>query len=163
MTPIFPVWAIKLCSGLVLLAAIVVPSCRYGYGKGKAAGDAEVAQMKADFADAALYAERTARETEQAHAQALADVAQQYEQDKSDAQDNHDRIVAGLRAGTVKLQDHWACPASGVPSAGPSPGLADAGADLREQGAADLIAAADECDAQVRGLQAVTQQDRASQ
>ena len=158
MSPTAILWAIRACVGLVVLA---VPFF-FGYSMGGKSARAELAQVKADYADAALYAERNARQQEQAHAKALADVAQQYEQDKTDAQESHARLVADLRRGTVRLQDHWTCP-SGVPATGPGTSLADEIARLREQGAADLIAAADECDAQVRGLQAVTKQDRASQ
>ena len=158
MSPTAILWAIRVCVGLVALA---IPF-GFGYSMGGKSARAELAQVKADYADAALYAERNARQQEQAHALALSAIAQEYEDDKEAAKRDHARLVADLRRGTVRLQDHWTCP-SGVPPVGPGTGSADEVARLREQGAADLIAAADECDAQVLGLQAVTQQDRASQ
>ena len=158
MNPAAILRVVRICAALVLLAVIVVPSCRFGYNKGAAAGNARADKMQADYNDAALYAERTARATEQAHAAALDAVATQYEQDKTDAQATHDRVVADLRRGAVKLQNHWTCP--DVSKVAASPGQPDDGADLRQSGAAALIAAADAADAQVRALQAVTQADR---
>ena len=159
MNPALTLWAIRLCVTFVVVAGLVGAGYVKGRAAGKAAGiEALQAHLAADAA-LAVAASEDARQQEQAHAQALADVAQQYEQDKQDAQDNHARLVADLRRGTVRLQDHWTCKAS-VPGAESGTGIADAGTDLRQAGAADLIAAADQCDAQVRGLQAVTVADR---
>lgn len=119
----------------------------------------KMAEKTAQVAQAATKASELARKQEQAHALALSAIAQEYEDDKEAAKRDHARLIADLRRGTVRMQDHWTCP-SGVPQVGASTGIADEIARLREQGAADLIAAADECDAQVRGLQAVTVRDR---
>ena len=119
----------------------------------------KMAEKTAQVAQAATKASELARQQEQAHAQALADVAQQYEQDKTDAQESHARLVANLRRGTVRLQDHWTCP-SGVPQVGTSTGIADEIARLQQESAGRIVEAVAECEAQVKGLQAVALADR---
>ena len=159
MIPAIPVWAIKLGVAAIVLSAVGV----FAYVQGRDAGAADSldklqAHLAAD-AVLAIAASEDARKAEQAHALALSAIAKDYEENKENAQRDHARLVADLRRGTVRLQDHWTCPAA-VPATGPGTGLADEVARLREQGAADLIAAADRCDAQVKGLQAATVKDR---
>ena len=149
---------IKAC----VLGVLVTGLWFHGYGKGRAAGTEALQRHLAADAVLAVAASEDARKQEQAHALALSAIAKEHEDDKEAAKRDHARLVADLRRGTVRLQDHWTCPAA-VSATGTGAGIADEIARLREQGAADLIAAADECDAQVLGLQAVTQQDRASQ
>lgn len=118
---------------------------------------AGVAHEAATTDRAKAAAEHAARLIEQQHAVEIANVAAQYERDKADAQFTHDRVVADLRAGTFKLRDHWRCDVSQTTA---GPGERDAGAELRSQGAADLVRLAAEADAQVRAAQAVIASDR---
>ena len=124
---------------------------------------ADIKQLRTDleFASAANDALVETLETERAHAADLARIAATYEQDKIDAQAAADRVVSDLRAHNLRLQNRWAgCPA--VPQATPTAGQPDAAADDRAESAGRIVRAAAECDATVRGLQAIVLADRAT-
>lgn len=106
--------------------------------------------------------EAMAREQEHRHAADMDRIAQEYLEELSNAKAESDRVVAGLRAGTIRLQDRWrGCGESpGVPDPFAGTRAPDAVTIDREQGAADLVHAARECDAQVRGLQSIIRKDR---
>lgn len=110
-----------------------------------------LAQVEADR----QASEREARAKEAEQRAALDDVAAQYEQEKADAQAAADSTIADLRSGTVRLRQHWqGCVATAALSrAAASAAVADDGAELREQGAGDLVSVGEACDAQIRGLQ----------
>jgi hypothetical protein len=132
------------------------------FSDGYQAKAAEVAKQ-----DAKAKADADKRET--AMRDAYNALANRYEQDKADAQATHDRDVAALHAGTLKLQDRWTCP--GVPSPSIASRERDAAAT---QALADRTAAAIEIvsigydadkreadlDAQVKALQGILQADR---
>lgn len=124
--------------------------------------EAEIAAERAEMAEAVRQAEADAREAERQATQRIAEVAQQYEQEKRDAQDAADRVVADLRAGNLRLHQRWqAALATGELSrAATAAGEPDAAADDRIESAGRIVRAAAECDAQVRGLQAVIRADR---
>jgi hypothetical protein len=117
--------------------------------------------------DAKAKVEADKRET--AMRDAYNALASKYEQDKADAQATHDRDVAALHAGTLKLQDRWTCPGVSGPSiasrerdAAATQALAD-----RTQAAIEIVSIgydADkreaDLDAQVRALQGILQADR---
>lgn len=114
--------------------------------------NAELKRLNADL----LAAQEKARIA----AERLASIGAQYEKEKADAEAEHKRVVAGLRNGDIKLREHWQCPS--VPATpGASPAEPDRSAELRSEGAADLVRIAAECDAQIKGLQQVTEADRA--
>lgn len=122
---------------------------------------ADIKKLRADLelAAAANDALVETLDAERAKAAELADIAAKYEQEKTDAQAAADRTIADLRAGNVRLQHRWAgCPA--VPQATPAAGQPDGAADDRAESAGRIVRAAAECDAQVRGLQAVILADR---
>ena len=105
--------------------------------------------------DALRNSERR-REAEQVRAQRMYEIAAQAEQERIDAQAAADRTIADLRAGTVRLREHWqGCPEPRLPGVDPAPGEPDAAPDRRAEGAGAIVRAAAECDAQVRGLQRV--------
>jgi hypothetical protein len=123
---------------------------------------AEVAKQ-----DAKAKAAADSRET--AMRDAYNALASKYEQDKADAQATHDRDVAALHAGTLKLQDRWTCP--GVPSPSIASRERDAAATQaladRTQAAIEIVSIgydADkreaDLDAQVKALQGILQADR---
>lgn len=122
---------------------------------------ADVAESELAFATAANDALVETLEIERYHAQDLARIAAEYEQDKIDAQAAADRVVADLRADNLRLSKRWAgCPA--VPQAAATAGQPDAAADDRAESAGRIVRAAAECDAQVRGLQAIVLADRSA-
>lgn len=161
MTPSQIILTIKACILLGLLGL--------AYYLGGASARVDLAQYKtkvmastAKAADLATKAERIARLTEQAHALALSQVADQYERDKQDAQAIADRLVADLRAGNVKLHQRWQAAQATAKLSGAVASAAelDAAQREREGSAVRIIAAADRCDAQVKGLQEVIRADR---
>lgn len=122
----------------------------------------EIAEERAEMAEAVRKAEADARAAEQAAAGRIAAVAQRYEQEKSDAQAAADRVVSDLRAGNLRLHQRWqaALATGGLSRAATATGEPDAAPDDRSQSAGRIVRAAAECDAQVRGLQAVILADR---
>lgn len=128
----------------VLGAALVVGALAWMWTGRYAAG---YRAAEADAEKAALVAQGKARMTERRHAIALDVIADRYEKDKRDAQDENDRVRRDLRAARLRLREHWTCPAQ------PGTGEPDAGAGLREAGAGSLVQIGREADAHVRGLQ----------
>lgn len=149
---------IRVYAAIALVLLLGVGVWYYGhtrYEAGIAAGTAKVEAIQTRAAQALVAAEQSARAIEQAKAAQLATVAQQYEQDKAHAQATADRVIADLRAGNLRLRDQWqGCPASGVPGDAAGGVKPDGDAQLRSEGASDLVRLAAEADAQIRGLQA---------
>ena len=151
-----PIWA-WVAAGL-LSAGLFYGHTRYVAGE-------QAVQVKFDAyrnnviakTHAALIA---ARRAETAQAGAIAAITEQLHQDKAHALAKQNSVIAGLRAGTVRLQKHWRCDASVSQAAGGS-GRADDGAELRGNSAGRVIGAGAQCDAQVRALQAVILAERA--
>lgn len=155
-------WA---CAVLVVILAVGGIGYRLGSSHGRIAlaeYKADVAAKTAKVADLATKAERIARETENAHAAQLNDVATQYEADKRAIETNADRLVSDLRSDNRRLHKRWqvAQAAASVSGTQPSPGEPDAAERERQDSAARIIAAADQCDAQVAGLQEIIRADR---
>jgi len=160
---------IRVYAALALAGLLAVGIWYYGhtrYAAGELAGNTKVAQLTAQHAEqlqhlAELSAQsvEAARTAEDAQAQAFADIAARYEQDKVHAQEQADHVIADLRAGTLRLRKQWTCPSTTapteVPSSAASTGQLDGGAELRAKDAGDLVRIGAECDAQVRGLQAL--------
>lgn len=103
-----------------------------------------------------------ARATEQRHSADLNRIARENLQQSQEASDAaYARAIADARAG--KLRNVWTCPvtpAARMPSVAAGPGKPDEGADDRAEAIGRILRIAAECDAQVKGLQAVTQSDR---
>lgn len=148
-------------AGGVFAAALLwwAASSAYGwaYGNGYNAANVRAERVIAEFIEAEREASERARRAEQAAVQAFADAADEYERGKNDAQVAADRTIADLRAGNVRLRDHWqGCAAtSHVSGDATAAALADAAAELRRAGAGALVSIGDSCDAQIRGLQRV--------
>ena len=147
----------------ILLGLLLASMLGLGYAlwmAERAGAQADKAKAEAESAKAAADMLVEVIEAERAHAADLARIATTYEQEKIDAQAAADRVVADLRADNLRLSKRWAgCPA--VPEAAATAGEPDAAADDRIESAARIVRAAAECDAQVRGLQAVILADRA--
>lgn len=125
-------------------------------------GRADRAQEAAERTAAQLRDATTALETERGYTKRLHEIAAQHEKDKADAEAAADRTIADLRAGTLQLRQHWqGCVATSRLSASePAAGFADDASRLRAEGAGALVRLADQCDAQVKGLQAIVMADR---
>jgi hypothetical protein len=143
--------------GGVVVVAVLVFSHGCAYRMGGASDRAALAENRRAWAEQVAHAEKVARETEQRHAKSMAAIAEQHEKDKRDAEGAQRALVDALRAGNLRLQDRWAgC----VSEAGRTAAELDAAKRDREESAARIIAAADQCDAQNRGLQDVIRADR---
>ena len=115
------------------------------------------AESRASQLDANLKASEAARKAEQAQADKFQAIAQQYEQDKTDAEDRASKLAADLRAERVRLRPEWRCE---VPASATSSGQRDAGTALRAESASRIIGNAAEADAQIRQLQAILRAER---
>lgn len=125
---------------------------------------ADIAQLRTDkqsLTDALAYTNRTL-EAERGKAQALAQIATDYEAEKRAIETAAERTVADLRSGNVRLHQRWqaAIATSELSRAVASAAEPDGSAADRQESAGRIIAAADQCDAQVRGLQQVIEADR---
>ena len=156
---------------LYALAAALLASLVWGgwQWRGKQAAQTDAAEARTTLAEYRQEAaekiarfEVEARATEQRHAADLTRIGREHKEAMTDAQAAADRLVADLRAGNVRLQDRWrgCVAASGVPGSAGSAAGSDAGARDREESAGRIVLAARQCDAQVKGLQAVILSDR---
>lgn len=136
---------------LILLAATGVQTARLHYQEGRNAN------LAAALGKAQADAQIAARKAEAEKAQAIATIADKYEQDKRDADEAQKRLVGDLRAGAVKLQDRWrGC----VSDAAATAAERDAAAADRDASAARVVRAARDADDQIRALQAIVKADR---
>ena len=114
----------------------------------------QVVKEQAALAAAQVEASESARLDEQNMARAANAAAAAYEQGKADAEQAAADVVAGLRAGNLRLRDQWqGCQARGVPGVAGSASEPDAAADDRNDSAGRIVRAGAACDAQVIGLQ----------
>lgn len=122
-----------------------------------AVGETALALVARDAAAARAEFEAGARLTERTHQADLAALEESHRDRFDEAQREGERVTADLRAGNLRLRQHWqGCAAtSAVSAAAGAVGGADEGAELREAGSGDLVRIAAECEAQVIGLQDV--------
>lgn len=118
-------------------------------GQKSAEDDLSAAQSEIDQLTTVVAKERT-------DAKAANALAARYEKEKTHAQTESDRLVAELRAGNSRLHDRWqaAIHTAALSQAVASASQPDGRADDRYESAGRIIGAADQCDAQVRALQA---------
>lgn len=154
-------WKYSAIALAVLAVAVFIAAIIFRGSAIRAGSERDAAHAERDQARAEVVSLIAVIESERAKSQALANIATQYEKEKADAQAVAVRTIADLRAGNLRLRKLWTCPppiaTSGEPAASGEP---DGEAELREQGAADLVRLAAEADAQIRGLQAVVRADR---
>lgn len=114
------------------------------------------AEGERDAARAELTQANRIIATERARTAAANALAAQYEQEKADAQAASDRVVADLRAGNQRLHDRWqaALATAGLSATAAAAAGADGGPADRYESAGRIVRAAEECAAQVKGLQA---------
>lgn len=159
-----PLWAWVLLAALVCIG---VQQWRVSHYKAQVASITANHAVEAQrVAELATKASEAARAAEHTQAAAFDAIAQQYEQDKTDAQAKADRTIAELRTGNLRLRDMWATQARASEVAA-SAGQPDAAADGCSGVAIDLFRAIDpivqQQDAQIRGLQAVLRAERSEQ
>lgn len=159
--------SLNLILALIIAAFVAVTGAAVvGYNKGEAS-----AQKTAKIAmDEHLAKDVAAEDAARAAAQKAADrqnvaqneVSGDYEKGKKDAEDASKNVVAGLRAGSLRLRDRWAACEAGasLPRPTPSPSEPDASTGDREASAGRIIQAAKQCDAQVIGLQNILRLER---
>ena len=151
---------LMLASAVLAVAAVI--GCAFFRAR-SAVSDlrADAAEQRAAQSEAQLRAVNAARAQEQAAAARVAVLADQYEQDKLNAEAAGKRTADDLRAGNIKLRQLWqGCQANRVPGTAAAPGEPDAAAEDRIDGARDLVRAAAEADAQIRGLQEFIRAER---
>lgn len=130
-----------------------------GWGKAVKA-ELALSKVERDAAQQVALAETRARQAEHRHAADMARIGLEHQEALKDAQASSDRLVADLRAGTVRLQDRWRSCAARLPGVGASSGGADEEARLQAESLGRIDRAVAQCEAQIIGLQGVTQSDR---
>lgn len=160
MTAFFIKWGIILA----VASSLLFGAYRWAFNRGDAHGRAEVqALFDAHLADDAKAAAEAKEAQEQAEAAARAAekeqqkrydaLAEQFEREKQESEDAYHRDVAALRAGNLKLRKQWqGCQAS-LPGAEDPAAEPDGLAELREEGAADLVRLNRDADTWIRDLQ----------
>jgi hypothetical protein len=118
------------------------------------------AEQRADGLAQDLKQSEAARVAEHAQAVRFGLAANQYEQDKTNAEANASQLAADLRAERVRLRPAWRCPAAGVPGVAASAGQPDAAANDRAESAGRVVRASADADAQIRALQAILKSER---
>lgn len=119
------------------------------------AGQREIAALRADIDAQRMQAEVEARAAEERQRAALRGVELEYMRELEHAATVANEALAELRVGNLRLRNHWqGCVAtSELSSAAAVAASADAGAELRAAGAADLVRIGADADARVRALQ----------
>ena len=139
---------------LLPYVALMAVSGWLGYEWRDRAADAELATLVADHATALAEAQKAARDAEQAAALRVAQIAEQYEQDKRNALAVKDRTIADLRAGRIELRDEWrGCETARVSEQSRSAAELDAEAAARERLAAEIVQVGREADDWIKRLQ----------
>lgn len=160
----------KLFAFLAVVGAAWAYGEVHGYGRGEKAGAGKVAKLQSQqdnervrFALEHAKAMEEQAKRYQTRAEAMSATAQQYQQELLNANRKNDRTVADLRAGNLRLSKLWQGCSAAVPPPGEAPASGrgpDAEAELRHQGAADLIGAGDQCDAWIVSLQQTLMDER---
>lgn len=149
-----------LAAILVLLLSVIVWQRGSVSIAHRAADNAAAARDRAegerDNAKAELAHASHVITTERANAAEANALAARHEEDKANAQAASDALVADLLAGNERLHVRWqaAIATSELSAAAAAAAQPDGGAADRYQSAGRIIGAADQCDAQVKGLQA---------
>ena len=158
-------WLIK--AGAIVLAILVVFGLGWNRGADRWQGkfDGEVAAHKATkseharvIRDLADKTKAVAAKAKAAGEQAKADrkaADQRFKEATDEAAKARTALARALRDGSVRLREEWTCPAAGPAEGGAAAtaGRQDANADLRAEGAADLVAAGKAADNWIVWLQ----------
>ena len=140
-------------AALVLVAGVWLHGRSTGADQTQAKWDAAEAQYAQQRAASAIEA----RKIEERHRAEYRAIAQRFLEEQADAKIQTDRVIAGLRAGTVRVRDRFTCPR--LPgAAADSSGAAEAGPrGLQPEDAGTAIGIAAEADEVARQLNALIQ------
>ena len=168
-------WFQSAAAKLVAVAVIGLCIWFHGYGQGRHSGDLRVARIRAETsqwqAQVALETAKLSdkiRRQEQATADAVAEVAARYEDERyAIEQRTRDAVLADLRAGRIRLRVPAGCPVSAPGPPAGSSSVGDGEAEHRDEGAGDLagrvadtIAVARAADAQLAACQSTLRAER---
>lgn len=168
---LFLAWCLKhwrVFAALAFLCAVAAAVGYRAYRMGQADGLAQVASMKeAQDNERVRFALEHAKAMEeqakryQTRAEAMSATAEQYQKALNDANRKHDRTVADLRAGNLRLRKQWqGCqvPAPGEAATGGRG--TDADAELRADDSGHLVRVGAKCDAWIHSLQQTLKDER---
>lgn len=148
--------------GAYALVILLIAATAYGvWQRGSAAvarESAGKAKSEARASKAAMKAAQAITRIERVRVADANKVAEQYENEKIEAEHEASRLADALRSGTVQLQKRWRCPA--VPAVGADSGKPNGESDDRAESASRAIRAADEADAKIRALQEFVRKER---
>ena len=154
-------WRVAAAALGLLAVALLVAGLAFRARAADAVARADASEQRAQTLEAQLQAVSEARNKEREAAKRANAIAAQYEQDKLNAESAAKRTADDLRAGNLRLRDQWrGCEASRVPQANGAAGQPDAAAEQRIEGASNLVRAAGDADAQIRGLQDFIRSER---
>ena len=119
-------------------------------------------RFRVQVAEAAQKAEADARAAERRFTQDMADIGSTHEEDRTAAEAVPAAVVADLRAGNRRLQNHWAeCATSRAAETAAAAAERDAAAARREADIGNLVRVGRDADDQLRACQQVVLADRA--
>jgi len=141
---------------LVLLALAVAAAVWFRGDAAVAGARADRAESRAALAEDAVGYLQRSLQYERDAARAMSNIGETHERDRSDAAGVPAAVVADLRAGNRRLQEHWAACETRNLSAGAAATLErDAAAQRREADIGHLVQAGRDADDQLRACQAV--------
>lgn len=120
--------------------------------------NARIEAIRAEAAETKAKAERSAREAEQTHAQAIAQIDKTYTKKLKNERNRNAAVIADMRRGALRLHDRFTCTGS-VSKAGTGTGVGDgkAGTGFQLDDAEFLVSEAWRADQVVMQLQACQQ------
>lgn len=157
-----PLWRLSTYALAALAVAAIVAALYFRGDSAISDARADKAESERDSARAEVNDLKAARDAEHRKAKEAQAIAVKYEDEKRAIETESARTVADLRAGNLRLRKLWEAPAAtaDLSRAVASAGQPDDQAADRAESAGRIVRAAAECDAQVRGLQAVIEADR---
>lgn len=147
---------------IALLAGSHVYAFQRGENGAQRACEAVAHKALAQSAVAEADAQRRAREAEQSKARVIAEIDRGHQEDLANVQKSADRVIADLRAGNVKLRQHWqGCQAtSRVSGAATAAGQPDGQDGLRHESMRRILGWVGQLQAQRDALIDVAEADR---
>ena len=153
---------------LIIYACVALGLVGFGYWMGGAHGRVELANQRAkaektiaQMAKAESELQAKYRKAEQAKAQALADVAQTYEDRIHEIEADSRRRIAGLESGALRLRKQWAgCETNRLSETAADSAESARQDRLRRESAERIVRAVETVQAQRDGLREVAEADR---
>lgn len=142
-----------LLGGVLALIAAAFGGYHFGHRTEKTTCERDSLRVENTAQRSVLDFLQEARAQEIASQAATNRIADAYEKGKTDAQAHADSVVAGLRAGNLRLRNQWQGCQAGLSKASATAGELDAAQRSREESVGRILGIAAACDAQVRGLQ----------